>query len=59
VDITEAFSGHELQCRGETVPSPYLQPLQDGIKLIPASFHPNAAGHARLAEVIARSLAVP
>ena len=59
VDVTEAFAGGELQCKGETARSTYLQPLQDAITLIPASFHPNAAGHARLAEVVARSLNSP
>jgi lysophospholipase L1-like esterase len=59
VDVTEAFAGHELQCKGETARSSYLQPLQDAITLIPASFHPNAAGHARLAAVAAAALASP
>jgi lysophospholipase L1-like esterase len=56
VDVTEAFAGGELQCKGETARSTYLQPLQDAITLIPASFHPNAAGHERLAAVVAAGL---
>ncbi|MBN1527541.1 MAG: hypothetical protein JW895_00650 [Thermoleophilaceae bacterium] len=56
VDVTEAFDRHELRCRGETARTTYLQPLQDAISLIPASFHPNAAGHERLAEVVAGRL---
>jgi lysophospholipase L1-like esterase len=56
VDVTEAFDRHELQCKGETARTSYLQPLQDAITLIPASFHPNAAGHERLAAVVAAGL---
>ena len=54
VDATEAFNGRELLCSGETFRETYLRPLQNRIGLVPASFHPNAAGHARLADVAAR-----
>ena len=44
VDATEAFNGRELLCSGETFRETYLRPLQNRISLVPASFHPNAAG---------------
>ncbi len=59
VDATEAFNGRELLCSGETFRETYLRPLQDRLSLVPASFHPNAAGHARLADVAARHLSAP
>jgi lysophospholipase L1-like esterase len=54
VDVTEAFDGAELRCEGKT----YVNRLRLAEKLFPASFHPNTAGHARLAEVVAAQLAV-
>lgn len=53
VDVTGAFSGRELRCEGET----YLNRLRLNTDLFPASFHPNAAGHERLGEVVAARLA--
>jgi hypothetical protein len=53
VDVTDAFDGAELRCTGKT----YVNRLRVRAKLFPASFHPNAAGHERLAEVVAAQLA--
>jgi lysophospholipase L1-like esterase len=52
VDVTEAFDGAELRCTGKT----YVNRLRLQEKLLPASFHPNAAGQERLAEVIEREV---
>jgi lysophospholipase L1-like esterase len=49
VDVEEAFDGRELRCHGTT----YMNRLRVFSRLFPSSFHPNAAGHARLAEVVA------
>jgi lysophospholipase L1-like esterase len=49
VDVEDAFDGHELRCSGMT----YMNRLKPLSRLRPSSFHPNAAGHARLAEVVA------
>jgi lysophospholipase L1-like esterase len=48
VDVTDAFAGHELRCTGES----YLNKLRLGEKVRSASFHPTAAGYARLAQVV-------
>ena len=53
VDVTDAFKDHELGC----APGSYLNRLQVRPRLFPASFHPNAAGHERLAQVVATALA--
>jgi lysophospholipase L1-like esterase len=53
VDVSDAFKGRELLCKGETFRDTDLQPLQNQVRLVPASFHPNAAGHARLASKVA------
>jgi lysophospholipase L1-like esterase len=52
VDVTEAFDGAELRCTGKT----YMNRLRLQPKLFPASFHPNAAGQERLAEVIEKEV---
>ena len=52
VDVGEAFDGRELRCTGPT----YVNRLHLFSELFPSSFHPNAAGHARLAEVVAAKL---
>jgi lysophospholipase L1-like esterase len=49
VDVSEAFDGRELRCTGPT----YMNRLRLRTRLFPASFHPTAEGHARLAELIA------
>ena len=51
-DVTNAFDGHELRCSGPS----YLNPLGLRRRLFSASFHPNAAGYAQLASVIARQI---
>ena len=53
IDVTEAFDGAELRCTGKT----YMNRLRVRERLFPASFHPNAAGHERLAEVVESQLA--
>jgi lysophospholipase L1-like esterase len=53
VDLTDAFDGHELSC---TKGSSYLNPLGLRTRLFPASFHPNDAGYAQMASVIAKAL---
>jgi lysophospholipase L1-like esterase len=52
VDVTEAFDGAELRCRGKT----FVNRLRLRQKLFPASFHPNAGGQERLAQVIEREV---
>jgi lysophospholipase L1-like esterase len=55
VDISDAFKGRELRCKGDS----YVNPLQRrwGIPPYrPSSFHPNAWGYVRLAEVVARQM---
>jgi lysophospholipase L1-like esterase len=52
VDVTDAFDGAELRCRGKT----FVNRLRLREKLFPASFHPNAGGQERLAEVIEREV---
>jgi hypothetical protein len=52
VDVTDAFEGHELRCHGMS----YVNPPRANLRLVPASFHPNGPGYARLAEVIAQGL---
>jgi lysophospholipase L1-like esterase len=52
IDVTDAFDGKELRCTGET----YVNRFRAQSRLVPASFHPNAAGHARLAEVVEKAL---
>ena len=60
VDVTRGLRRPRAPVQGrDGAATSYLQPLQDAITLIPASFHPNAAGHARLADVAARALASP
>ena len=55
VDVTEAFDGAELRCTGKT----YMNRLRLQEKLFPASFHPNAAGQERLAQVVAAAASTP
>jgi hypothetical protein len=56
VDVTEAFDGRELRCSGPS----YMNRLKIlPRRLFKASFHPNARGYARLAEVVAANLAGP
>jgi hypothetical protein len=52
VDVTDAFDGAELRCRGKT----FVNRLRLSHKLFPGSFHPNAAGQERLAKVIEREV---
>jgi lysophospholipase L1-like esterase len=52
VDVTDAFDGHELRCHGMS----YVNPPRANLALVPASFHPNGPGYARLAEVVAQGL---
>jgi lysophospholipase L1-like esterase len=52
VDVTEAFDGRELRCTGPS----YLNRLRAQVKVFPASFHPNEAGHRRLGELVAEYL---
>jgi lysophospholipase L1-like esterase len=49
VDVEDAFDGKEIRCSGTT----YMNRLRVLSRLFPSSFHPNAAGHARLADVVA------
>jgi lysophospholipase L1-like esterase len=56
IDVTDAFDGQELRCSGPS----YMNRL----KIVPrrlfkASFHPNARGYARLADLVADRLAGP
>jgi lysophospholipase L1-like esterase len=53
IDVTEAFDGAELRCTGKT----YVNRLRLQPELFPASFHPNAAGQERLADVVGAQLA--
>jgi lysophospholipase L1-like esterase len=56
VDVRAAFAGHELRCSGISYVNRLV--LRPGIPPYrPGSFHPTAAGHARLAEVVAARLA--
>ena len=55
VDVTDAFDGKELRCTGET----YVNRVRLQSHLRPASFHPNAAGHDRLAAVVDQALDAP
>jgi lysophospholipase L1-like esterase len=56
VDVTDAFDGKELRCSGES----YMNRLRIlPRRLFKASVHPNASGHARLAEVVAARIASP
>jgi lysophospholipase L1-like esterase len=52
VDVTDAFDGAELRCGGPT----FVNRVRLSSRLLPASLHPNAAGYARLAEVVAKGL---
>lgn len=52
IDVTDAFDGQELRCSGPSL----VNRLHVRPTLFPASFHPTAEGHARLAEVVARRL---
>jgi hypothetical protein len=48
IDVTEAFDGLELRCDGES----HVHRLRPAEKIRrAASFHPNVAGHHRLAEI--------
>jgi lysophospholipase L1-like esterase len=53
VEVIDAFAGHELRCGGR----PFVNPARVQARLLPASFHPNAAGYVQLADTIARDLA--
>jgi lysophospholipase L1-like esterase len=54
VDVSEAFDGQELRCRGPS----YMNRLTIvPRKLFKASFHPNARGYERLAALVAKKLA--
>jgi len=48
VDVTDAFDGRELRCRGAS----YVNRLVVRERLFPASFHPTAAGYRRLAQIV-------
>lgn len=54
VEVIDAFVGHELRCGGRS----FVNPARVQRRLLPASFHPNAAGYVQLADVIARDLAL-
>jgi lysophospholipase L1-like esterase len=56
VDVENAFDDHELRCKGPS----FVNRLQLRLGWPPyrhESFHPNALGQARLADVIARAIA--
>ena len=53
VDVSTALHGGELTCSG----TQYLNRASPQLKLLSASFHPNAAGQERLARAVATALA--
>jgi lysophospholipase L1-like esterase len=56
VDVEDAFDDHELRCKGAS----YVNRLELRLGWPPyrhESFHPNALGQARLADLVARALA--
>ena len=55
VDVSRAFRGHELRCVGERWVH-RLELLRKGRLVAKASFHPNALGHRRIADLIAAQL---
>ena len=54
VEAIDAFAGHELRC-GQNVP--FVNPARERSELLPASFHPTAAGYVQLADVVVRHIA--
>lgn len=56
IDVEDAFDGHEVSC--SNIKDQYLNHLKLARRDVVSSdsFHPNEAGHARLAEVAARGL---
>jgi lysophospholipase L1-like esterase len=55
VGVSRAFSGEELRCVGESSVH-RLELLRQGRFVSRASFHPNARGHRRLADLVATRL---
>ena len=53
IDVSTALRGGELSCSG----TQYLNRASPQLKLLSASFHPNAAGQERLARAVATALA--
>jgi lysophospholipase L1-like esterase len=53
IDVSTALHGGELTCAG----AQYLNRVSPRLKLLSASFHPNAAGQERLARAVATALA--
>jgi len=53
IDVSTALHGGELTCSG----TQYLNRASPRLKLLSASFHPNAAGQERLARAVATALA--
>jgi len=53
IDVSTALRGGELTCSG----TQYLNRASPQLKLLSASFHPNAAGQERLARAVATALA--
>ena len=53
IDVSTALHGGELTCSG----TQYLNRASPRLKLLSASFHPNAAGQERLARALATALA--
>jgi hypothetical protein len=53
VDVSTALKDGELSCSGPR----YLNPASPQLKVLSASFHPNAAGQERLATAVGTALA--
>ena len=53
IDVSTALHGGELTCSG----TQYLNRASAQLRLLSASFHPNAAGQERLARAVATALA--